>query len=150
MTRIPLLAAGHLIVLAVLAGPAPGQWAPGQSAPGQWVPDRALAVRGRPAPAAAAPVDSAPTARGRKSPVAAAVLGLVLPGAGHWYAGERGRGTLVAAVYWAGVAVIAGGRTDRVGHAGGAAVVGALAASIIDGARAAGRANARRAAAAPP
>ena len=79
----------------------------------------------------------------QKSPAAAALLGLVLPGAGHWYAGEPGRGFVVAAVYWSGVAVVAGGRTDRVGHIGGAAVIGALGASVIDGVLAVRRHNAR-------
>lgn len=79
----------------------------------------------------------------RKSPAGAAVLGLVLPGAGHWYAGEPGRGFVIAAVYWSGVAVVAGGRTDTVGHIGGAALIGALGASVIDGVLAVGRHNAR-------
>lgn len=79
----------------------------------------------------------------RKSPAAAALFGLVLPGAGHWNAGEPGRGFVIAAVYWSGVAVVAGGRTDTIGHIGGAALIGALGASVIDGVLAVGRHNTR-------
>ena len=88
--------------------------------------------------------DSAParvTLVARKSSTTAGVIGLVLPGAGHWYAKENGRGWAVAAVYWSGVALAAGGRTDAVGKVGGVMLVGALGVSVIDGARAAGRHN---------
>jgi hypothetical protein len=90
--------------------------------------------------------DSAParaTVVARKSPTVAGLLGLVLPGAGHWYAKENGRGWAVAAVYWSGVALVAGGRTDAVGKVGGVMLLGALGVSVIDGARAAGRHNVR-------
>jgi hypothetical protein len=109
-------------------------------------------LQGQRAAAAGAPGDSARPvpAQERKSPAAAAVIGLVLPGAGHWYAGERGRGALVAAAYGAGVALVAGGRTDRVGHVGGVLALGALGVNVVDGARAAKRFNARRAPASPP
>jgi TM2 domain-containing membrane protein YozV len=112
---------GHLAALALLAEPLHGQHAPTVAAPG----------------------DSARPTRVRKSRSIAVVLGLVLPGAGHWYAGESGRGTLTAATYWTGVALVAGGRTDRVGHVGGLALLGALGFSIVDGARAAERSNRR-------
>jgi len=87
------------------------------------------------------PRDSA--ARAPKSPTRAALLGFVLPGAGHWYAGEAGRGTAIAAVYWTGVAIVAGGRTDRTGQVGGLLLLGALGTSVIDGAHAARRWNSR-------
>lgn len=130
----------HIVPFVILTGALHGQPVP-RAVPG---------AAPTPRVAAAVPADTAPPVRAWKSPVAAAGLGLVLPGAGHWYAGERGRGTLVAAVYWTGVALTAGGRTDRVGHVGGVALLGALGVGVVDGARAAGRWNRRRVTAALP
>lgn len=94
--------------------------------------------------------DSTRAAVERRSPSAAALLGLVLPGSAHWYAEERGRGTIVAALYWTGIAIVARGRTDRLGQAGGVVLVGALGFSIVDGVRAVHRFNGRRIAGLPP
>ena len=93
--------------------------------------------------AALAPEDSTQATPSHKSPLLAAGLGTVLPGAGHWYAGQRGRGAAVAAIYWTGVAMVAGGRTGRAGLVGGVALVGALGFSVVDGVHAAKRANNR-------
>lgn len=126
MRRHQFVVLAALAVLAFLAKPLAGQRVSAAAV---------AAVSGR--------WDSVGTERARKSPALAAGAGLVVPGSGHWYAGEAGRGTLIAIVYWSGVAVVAGGRTDRVGHIGGAALLGALGVSVIDGARAAARFNQR-------
>jgi hypothetical protein len=41
----------------------------------------------------------------------------------------------VAAVEWTGVAIVRLGRTDRIGHVGGVALISALAYRVVDGAR---------------
>lgn len=95
---------------------------------------------------AAQPAQSTPPAAAssaRKSPRVAALVGFVLPGAGHVYAGEGGRGLLIAAAYWTGVAIVHGGRTDAAGKVGGVLVIAALGTSVIDGAAAARRHDAR-------
>ena len=141
MNRVLPLMLGGLGVLALLAGQAQGQAVPAAA------PRDSMQV----APAAA-PRDSTRILPARKSPVGAAVLGLMFPGSAHWYAGERDRGALVAMVYVAGYAVIHDGRTDRVGQVFGAMTIGAVAFSVIDGVRAVKRFNRRRAAGAqsPP
>jgi hypothetical protein len=78
-----------------------------------------------------------------KSPQIAAVLGMMLPGSGHWYAEEHGRGWLIAALYWTGVALVHGGRTDELGVVGGVLVLGGWGYAIADGASAATRYNRR-------
>lgn len=139
MNRVLTLVLGGLVVLALLAGQVQGQVAPAAAASS----DSAQPAR------AAAPGDSTQAVPARKSPVGAAVLGLMFPGSAHWYAGEGGRGALVAVVYLAGYAVIHGGRTDRVGQVFGVMTIGAVGFSVIDGVRAVKRFNKRRAAEAP-
>ena len=80
----------------------------------------------------------------RKSPAVAGLIGLILPGSGHWYAQENGRGWLIATVYFVGAAISWNGHTDIVGKVGGAMALGAIGVSVIDGSRAAGRYNGRR------
>jgi len=140
MNRVLPLVLGGLVALALLAGQVQGQVAPAAAASG----DSTQPAR------ATAPGDSAQGVPARKSPVGAAVLGLIVPGSAHWYAGEGGRGALVAVVYLAGYAVVRGGRTDRVGQVFGVMTIGAVGFSVIDGVRAVKRFNKRRAAEAPP
>ena len=84
-------------------------------------------------------------ADGRKSPALAGLLGLILPGAGHWYAGEK-RGWIATAAYAAGILVMGHmGNTDARGKVGGAMALGALGFGTIDGALAARRFNRKRA-----
>ncbi len=78
-----------------------------------------------------------------KSPGTAALISVVLPGGGHWYAKENNRGWIVAIVYFTGVAITYGGRTDTVGKIGGVAAVGAWTFGVVDGALAARRYNKR-------
>ncbi|MCC6928721.1 MAG: hypothetical protein IT359_07000 [Gemmatimonadaceae bacterium] len=101
--------------------------------------DTLTAPRAAPAPAPGAPPDAAPQ---RKSPGVAAALGMV-PGVGHLYAGEVNRGWLLMAAYWTGYLMVRGGRTDTVGKVGGVVVVGGWLFSVVDGANAARRYNAR-------
>lgn len=139
MNRVLSLLLRSLVISALLAAEGRGQVAPAP-APGGSIQSASAAARS----------DSTWVVPARKSPVGAAVLGLVFPGSAHWYAGERGRGTLVAAVYFAGFLMVKDGRTDRVGQAAGVATIGALGFSIIDGVRAVRRFNRRQAAAAAP
>lgn len=95
------------------------------------------------APALPGTNDTVLDARTTKSPLAAAALSMIFPGAGHVYAGKQRRGLLVAAVYWTGVAIIQNGRHDRVGKIGGTMFLGAWGFGMIDGARAASEWNRR-------
>jgi hypothetical protein len=139
MNRALSLLLRTLVVSAVVAGQAHAQAMPAAVPDDSTQPAFVAVLR-----------DSTQPAHARKSPVGAATLGLVVAGSGHWYAGERGRGTLVALVYLAGALTVQGGRTDQVRLIGGTVQLGALGFSIIDGARAARRFNRRQVAAGAP
>lgn len=79
----------------------------------------------------------------RKSPVLAGALGFILPGTGHCYAGECGRGVVLAAIYLAVAPIALGGRTDAEGKVAGVIWLAALGACTIDGVLTAQRHNAR-------
>jgi hypothetical protein len=87
--------------------------------------------------------DARAAPRGRKSPVGAGLLGLVVPGAGHVYAGEPIRGGVTLATYVGAAAVISDG-PDALWRAGGVVLLGAWVFGVVDGAQAARRHNAGR------
>jgi hypothetical protein len=89
--------------------------------------------------------DAAPLRVGcqRKSPAAGAALGLLIPGAGHWFAEEYGRGAIASAATWAGLATVFKDGAQHPWPVGEALLIGGFGMSIIDGALAARRYNMR-------
>jgi hypothetical protein len=80
----------------------------------------------------------------RRSPVVAGALGFVVPGAGHFYAGEPRRGWTVLGVTMVGAFfALSDGMPRAASTAGSVAFVGGWGFSIVDGALAAGRWNRR-------
>jgi hypothetical protein len=80
----------------------------------------------------------------RRSPIVAGFLG-VLPGLGHVYAGETGRGLAVFGVWFASGLVMFSGADRAVTGVGAVVNLGTYVFSIADAALAAERFNARRA-----
>lgn len=86
---------------------------------------------------------AAPRAEGEdKSALLAGTFGFVLPGAGHLYAGEPGRGALTFITFIGSGALIAEG-PDSMDAVGGLLLLGAWAFGAVDGALAAYRHNTR-------
>ncbi len=83
-----------------------------------------------------------------KSPGIAGVASVFLPGSGHIYAGEGGRGLAVMAIYFVAVPFVMSGRTDGLGKVAGVIAIGSYFFGIIDSVNAAHRYNARIASAA--
>lgn len=104
----------------------------------------------------ASALESAPSARvadstivlSRKSPGLAGFASAILPGSGHIYAGEGGRGLAVMAIYFVAVPIVMGGRTDGFGKVAGITWLSTYLFGIIDGVNAVHRNNARVASAA--
>lgn len=146
-----------VIVLGLVPGGAAAQGATHDSAATPGLPFRAggaaadsalpdwFTHRATPPRMAAATFGGEPArARSHRYPIIAGTLGFIIPGAGHFYASEPGRGVTVLAVTMVGAFfALSDGTPTAIAAVGSVAYVGGWAFSVVDGSLAAHRYNLR-------
>lgn len=116
------------------------------ASPGIWARSATPTILGAPSGSVAfAPPETTLPVNAYRSPLLAGTLGFVIPGGGHVYAGESGRGWLVLGVTFVGAYfALTDGTPRAAATVGSAAFVGGWIFSVVDGTLAAGRHNRRR------